>query len=71
MQWQFSNDAPIYTQLIHQVKVGIVTGAIALGAGYGNRGRGQPQYYAEGPGGIGAGRPGLQPADRRQICDGG
>ncbi|WP_304964883.1 GntR family transcriptional regulator [uncultured Oscillibacter sp.] len=27
MQWQFSNDAPIYTQLIQQVKVGIVTGA--------------------------------------------
>lgn len=31
MQWQFSNDAPIYTQLIHQVKVGIVTGAFPPG----------------------------------------
>ena len=25
MQWQFSSDAPIYTQLIQQVKAGIVT----------------------------------------------
>lgn len=33
MQWQFSNDAPIYTQLIQQVKVGIVTGAFPLGNG--------------------------------------
>ena len=31
MQWQFSNDAPIYTQLIQQVKVGIVTGAFPPG----------------------------------------
>ena len=31
MQWQFSNDAPIYTQLIRQVKVGIVTGAFPPG----------------------------------------
>ena len=31
MQWQFSNDAPIYTQLIQQVKVGIVTGALPPG----------------------------------------
>ena len=31
MQWQFSNDAPIYTQLIQQVKVGIVTGAYPPG----------------------------------------
>ena len=31
MQWQFSNDAPIYTQLIWQVKVGIVTGAFPPG----------------------------------------
>ena len=31
MQWQFSNDAPIYTQLIHQVEVGIVTGAFPPG----------------------------------------
>ena len=31
MQWQFSNDDPIYTQLIQQVKVGIVTGAFPPG----------------------------------------
>ena len=31
MQWQFSNDAPIYTQLIQQVKVGIVTGVYPPG----------------------------------------
>ena len=31
MQWQFSNDAPIYTQLIRQVKAGIVTGAFPRG----------------------------------------
>ncbi len=31
MQWQFSNDAPIYTQMIQQVKVGIVTGAFPPG----------------------------------------
>ena len=31
MQWQFSNDAPIYTQLIQQIKVGIVTGACPPG----------------------------------------
>ena len=31
MQWQFSNDAPIYTQLIQQVKVGIVTDAFPPG----------------------------------------
>ena len=26
MKWQFSNDAPIYAQLIAQIKVGIVSG---------------------------------------------
>ncbi len=31
MQWQFSNDAPIYTQLIGQLKVGIVSGDIPPG----------------------------------------
>lgn len=31
MQWLFSNDAPIYTQLIEQIKVGIVTGAFPPG----------------------------------------
>ena len=31
MHWQFSNDAPIYTQLIQQIKVGIVTGAFPPG----------------------------------------
>ena len=31
MQWQFVSDAPIYTQLIQQVKVGIVTGAFPPG----------------------------------------
>ena len=31
MKWQFSNDAPIYAQLIEQIKVGIVTGAFPPG----------------------------------------
>ena len=31
MQWQFSNDAPIYTQLIQHIKVGIVTGVFPPG----------------------------------------
>ena len=31
MQWQFSNDAPIYTQLIQQIKIGIVTGGFPPG----------------------------------------
>ena len=31
MRWLFSNDAPIYTQLMEQIKVGIVTGAFPRG----------------------------------------
>ena len=31
MRWQFSNDAPIYSQLIEQIKVGIVSGMFAPG----------------------------------------
>ena len=31
MKWQFSGDAPIYSQLIAQIKVGIVTGAFPPG----------------------------------------
>ena len=31
MQWQFSNDAPIYTQLIQHIKIGIVTGVFPPG----------------------------------------
>ena len=31
MKWQFSNDAPIYSQLIHQIQVGIVSGAFPPG----------------------------------------
>ena len=31
MKWQFSNDLPIYSQLIAQIKVGIVTGAFPPG----------------------------------------
>lgn len=31
MRWQFSNDAPIYTQLIQQIKAGIVTGGFPPG----------------------------------------
>ena len=31
MRWQFSNDAPIYSQLIEQIKVGIVSGAFPPG----------------------------------------
>ena len=31
MKWEFSNDAPIYSQLIAQIKVGIVSGAFPPG----------------------------------------
>ena len=31
MKWQFSNDAPIYAQLIAQIKVGIVSGVFPPG----------------------------------------
>ncbi len=31
MRWQFSNDAPIYAQLIEQIKVGIVSGMFPPG----------------------------------------
>ena len=31
MRWEFSNDAPIYTQLIQQIKVGIVAGVFPPG----------------------------------------
>ena len=31
MKWQFSNDAPIYSQLIQQIQVGIVSGAFPPG----------------------------------------
>ena len=31
MKWSFANDLPIYTQLIEQIKVGIVTGAFPPG----------------------------------------
>ncbi len=31
MKWIFSDDAPIYTQLIEQIKVGIVTNQFPLG----------------------------------------
>ncbi len=31
MKWQFSGDAPIYSQLIEQIKVGIVSGAFPPG----------------------------------------
>ena len=69
MKWQFSSDAPIYSQLIAQIKVGIVTGAfppgerlpsvrdLATEAGV------NPQHHAAGSDGAGAGRTGLQPAD--------
>ena len=29
MKWEFSNDAPIYAQLILQIKVGIVSGTFS------------------------------------------
>ena len=31
MNWQFSNDAPIYTQLVRQIRAGIVSGAFSPG----------------------------------------
>lgn len=60
MKWQFSNDAPIYSQLIAQIKVGIVSGAFPAGgaaafrAGPGYGGRGESQHHAAGPDGAGA-----------------
>ena len=33
MRWFFSNDAPIYTQLIEQIQVGIVTGVVPKESG--------------------------------------
>lgn len=32
MKWHFTNDAPIYSQLMEQIKVGIVTGEFSPGA---------------------------------------
>ena len=31
MNWQFSNDAPIYAQLVGQIRAGIVSGAFSPG----------------------------------------
>jgi DNA-binding transcriptional regulator YhcF (GntR family) len=31
VKWQFSNDSPIYTQLVEQIQVGIATGAFPTG----------------------------------------
>ena len=31
MRWQFSSDAPIYTQLVRQIREGIVSGALPAG----------------------------------------
>ena len=31
MNWQFSNDAPIYAQLVRQIRAGIVSGAFSPG----------------------------------------
>ena len=31
MQWQFSNEMPIYSQLVEQIKIGIVSGMFPLG----------------------------------------
>ena len=31
MQWQFSNEMPIYSQLVEQIKIGIVSGMFPPG----------------------------------------
>ena len=31
MEWRFANDTPIYTQLVDQIKIAIVTGGYAAG----------------------------------------
>ena len=31
MKWHFTNDAPIYSQLIEQIKVGIISGQFGSG----------------------------------------
>ncbi|MFR3922229.1 MAG: hypothetical protein ACLTYN_09950 [Dysosmobacter welbionis] len=65
MKWQFSNDAPIYSQLIAQIKVGIVSGAFPpgrpfrAGPGYGG---GVNPTPCSGPDER-SGRTGIQPAD--------
>ena len=52
MKWQFSNDAPIYSQLIAQIKVGIVSGAfppgerLPSGRDLAKGGRGDPMQRA-------------------------
>ena len=77
MKWEFSNDAPIYAQLILQIKVGIVSGTfspgerLAVGAGSGNGSRRQPQHHAAGIDRAGTRWTGVQSADCGQICDGG
>ena len=73
MEWDIRNDQPIYTQLIQQVTLAILSGTFlrrtaAAGAGDGGGGRGQPQHHAAGAGGAGAHGAGLHPAHCRALC---
>lgn len=68
MKWQFSNDAPIYSQLIAQIKVGIVSGAFPAGGPLPSvrdlaTEAGVNPNTMRGPDGAGAGRTGIQPAN--------
>lgn len=77
MNWQFSNSAPIYTQLIGQIRAGIVSGALAPGerlppvrdlameAGV------NPNTMAARPDRAGAGWAGIQSAHLRALRHGG
>ena len=77
VKWQFSNDAPIYSQLIAQIKVGIVSGAfppgerlpsvrdLATEAGV------NPNTMQRGAGRSGAPGPSVHQSDQRTVCDGG
>ena len=75
MKWEFSNDAPIYAQLILQIKVGIVSGTfspgerlpsvrdLAMEAGVNPNTMQRALTELE--------RDGVQAADCGQVCDGG
>ena len=77
MNWQFSNDAPIYAQLIGQIRAGIVSGAfspgerlpsvrdLAMEAGV------NPNTMQRALTELERGRTGVQPADLRPLCNGG
>lgn len=76
MQWQFSNEMPIYSQLVEQIKIGIVSGMFPPGERLPSvrdlaTEAGVNPNTMRGHDGAGAGRPGIQPEDRGTVCNGG